>query len=349
MSRLFTLLLMAVVVYAFACDKKPAGIDESNLELVVASYYHPGRRERDPDKSYTLLASKTREQIGPGQWKDALASQTGIVDSAIILRKESVKGVSYGIVSFSETRNGSRSISTATWVLEQNKWRRLKLPRQTWDIDLAIQANKYSAAKTGAESLLVIDPFSMEAYEALLYCSERAGLHSKLPGAGTPAAIVQTMLKINSEDTRALFTAIYRAKDTKSGEKYLQRLKGTTRYRAAVDLLAAKSRAAQPVGPTGTVDDTSVLIQKLLILADMKERREFKRLASNDATFEKLKTYLEGVEPEDAVKYAAKLGMAYHKAGDKKRAEGWLDFGFTFGLRSEELHRLGDMVDKDTP
>jgi len=346
MPALHRLLLSAFAILFVVFPACTSRVDETDLNKVVDLFYHPGKQNIDPSRTYPFLSTRTREQVSLDAWKSIMASQEYVLESVRVLKKETVNNKTYGIVALNSSNGGKRSMGTATWVLEQNAWRRLRLPKAVDDLSNAFNKGDLAGVEARAEELLMSDPFSLEAYEALLLALDAGNSDRTKSRARDKAGIVQAMLAINPDDTNSLVLAATHAQDMKSARQYLKKLEGTVAYHTAADKIAAQHPGIEDKSTFSgkQAESEAALIQKLIGLADLKRFAEFKKLDAGDKTYESLSKYLDAHNPEDAAVYAGKLAMAYHKAGYKKRAAQWLDFGHEHDPLNTPLYEMDDLI-----
>jgi len=347
MHQLLRLFVLLAVLISCAPDKKPVPLDEANLERVLAAYYHPGIGTSDAAAMYGLLSAQSREQIPQKDWEAIVSAQTSNVTSVTVVKRPVVKGVTYAVVSLSETANGASSTSTATWVMEKNKWRRIKLPLSMDLVNKAFMKNDADAAKAAAGKWLALDPFSTQAVETLIFCADRSEAVDPDVQDKEIASLVNRLLSINPNDTRALFVAVSYANDVASGRPYLKRLEGTSVYRQAVDALAGKARQPADGKAARPADDTALLLQKLIILAERNKITEFRKLGLDGRTNDRLIKYLSDIHPEDAAEFAGRLGLAYNKAGANNFALQWFEFGKLRNPHNKRIQELEVLLTED--
>jgi hypothetical protein len=295
-------------------------LDEANLDAVTDKFYRTPSGADDSSVTYRLLSAKTQNEISAEAWKNISASRGG--NSAIprVLRKKTIQGVTYAAVSYTETVNGKKTIGTATWVLENNTWRRLKLPSAIQAVNAALAKNDCPGVEKSALALLHSDPFSLEAMKARVTCAA-----SQNNDENVVSHRIRDLLAINPDDTSALLTAVRSSVDPGETESYLAKLWGTTAYDEAVDFLVRRTASMRPAadGP----DQTEYLIRKIVILGQMKRTAELKKIARDKKEYGRIVTYVTGQQPDVAAEYAGVLGMAFSNAGDPARANEWLNRG----------------------
>jgi hypothetical protein len=341
--RLGKRLIPVFAVFLLVACSAPS-MDESDLRQVVEYFYHPGgKKGPSPEKLYAFLSAETRKHVGLQQWEKIQAAQTAQYDTAAVLKTETVRGTTYGIVSLVETTNGARTVSTTVWVSEENKWRRLKLTNKADELTRAFDDRDFKKAKTLVEEWLAADPFSLEVHEALLICLDASGPQGLQPGRRTAADVLRTMLAINPEDTRALFDAAVRSADSADARRFLVKLAGTPAYAAAVEKIAARAAMNEDKGRF-TADENlwydELLIQKLLLEAELGDFDGFKRLTADPEAIKRLTRHFEHYAPADVADRAGRLGIAQYKSGDAAGAAKWLDLGVAAGRTSKSLASL---------
>ena len=345
MKKILVSLLLATVVFPIGCSRLQFGLDESNLEKVVEFYYSPGNPPPDGKKTYRLLSSKSRTQITEEQWVQ-LASRFEKSESVKVLRKEDLKGITYGLDSLEENHTTGKVVATTTWILEDNKWRRLFLPKTQEEVGRAFQNGDYPAAKAKAEEWLSLDPFSVDAYYKLALSIQRSGIRTFNSGDRSLSDIVRAVLAINENDSTVLSLAVWITEDVNIAKTFLKRLEGHKVYTVAAYNLASdiSNPNERLLFLEGQKKEANILMLRLRTLAELKRWDDFRKLSNEKDIFTSIKYFLDKRDPSFAAGNAGLLGLGAHMAGDNQTAQRWLGYGVMRDPNSEAVRKLASAL-----
>jgi hypothetical protein len=345
MRKILFFLLLVAVVFSAGCNLLPFGLDESDIEKVIGFYYSPGKPPPDGKETYRLLSSQSRTQITEEQWVQR-ASGFKETESAKVLRKEGYKGNTYAVVSWEVGPDTNKAVLTDTWILEDNKWRRLTLPRNQEEVEKAFNNGDYPTAKTKAEEWLSLDPFSIEAYRRLAFSIARSGIRELKGGDRSLNDIVSAVLAINENDSSALFLAVTYTKDTNIAKTFLKRLENhysynKVAYNFAIKISNPNERLAFV---EGIKHEPASLMLRLLTLAELRRWEDFRKLCYEQDAFTSIKIVLDDSDPSFAAGHAGDLGLVAHKSGDRETAQKWLEYGVTRDPNNETIRKLAAVL-----
>jgi hypothetical protein len=344
-----------------SCGNFFGGVDETNIEKVADYYYAPGKKAMPSGKkTYHLLSEKSRTQIGEEKWVKGSESLTPY-NTVKILRKAEVGGNTYALVSITHVILGEgmdpagnmvrkewKEISTQSWILENGKWRHLYFPKTEEEVNRAFMNGDYAAAKAKAEEWLTLDPFSIGAYNKLIFAIARGGRTLPKEGARSVHDIVRAVLAVNPEDTDANFIAVTYTEDRAIAKSFLARLRGTTGYNDAAFNIAKQYRdPRERLAFLEEQDKDPVLdVYKAITLAELRRWEEFRKLATDNTFIEATKKMLDSNDSSFAADLAAKLGQSLVEAKDRENARLWLDYGVTKDPNDFRIRQLGRALER---
>jgi hypothetical protein len=345
-------IVVALGMLPFGCARRkdsqaiPASLNQSDLSAVV-NYYAQSGKPFDPKGKWPLLSTATARETDRESWErsQAVSTDSATFSSMEILGEETRDGNQYGLVSVTEVSpsEGCKEVSTQTWVKEQGKWRRLLLPETERLADRKLSDGDYQGALKAARDWLQIDPFSERAYSDELFALERGGgsLGESLQRIGP--SIVRSLLSGNPKSSTTLFSAVTFAGNSDAAEAMLERIPPDDCDRSqAVSNVAADikdPRQRLKFLEAHRQGDVGALCSMIWTLTELKRYAEVRPLVTDDAS-SAIRNRLDAGDATFGAHWAAIIGTALLKAGDKQKANVWAEYGLTRDPTNSEIGRL---------
>lgn len=308
-------------------------LNAKDLNSAAICYYRGASKD-----SWRLLSKVSREEMPEDAWA-SLERPTPV--SIKILSEKTQASQTYGLVETVHALKNCQRTETGTWTQEDGAWRRLYRPKTRELLQRQFKNGDYSATANGAEKWLADDPFSVAAYNILIFAIARGG-HS----AHTPRDVddsIRALLAVNPKDSTALLTAVSYTTDVDTAEALFDRLPTDDCSRAvAASNLANLMQPRRRLEFLERVGSNDPLIRITLVetLTELHDKRRLAAALTPDAE-QSFKELLEKEDSKYAANWSGHLGEAQRLLGNINAAKAWASYG---AMRDPNNSRISTLL-----
>jgi len=331
-------------------------VDETDLNSVI-SYYYDISQKFQPKGKYRFLSKRSQKEVTQEQWEAPAKEdkkQTCTIESVFILGEEQKPTGYFAKVSVEYSCSQPdenivcRTITTHTWIKEENKWRRLLLPKTAENAQKQFSNGDYEAARRAAEKWLEINPFSIDAYYLLFFSSGR----NKALSQESRDNIIRAVLAIDPNDSDALFLAATASDELAIAKSFLNKLSNDCSRDSAVCNVALTIQDSnerlsflENMSERMSLDSAGIILLKAVTLGTLKRYKDVSLLL-NEQNTNRIKNDLDSHDGAFAAIWASKISNIFYKSKDYQRALEWLDYAISRDPNNENVIELSRKLDK---
>jgi len=238
------------------------------------------------------LTDSCPQRVEPNEWRAVVQFSIRVWKNWICqsTSEGGSKGVTYASSHLNKMDSGGKEISTNTWVLEDNKLRRLILPKTTEEVKKAFN-NEIILPQRPRRRSGYLRPFSVDAYKSSLLVSKGPGFVHPRAATGHWVTLCRAVLSINENDSTVLFLAVCLTEDPILRRPSWSAMEGHGIYTDAAHNVAIKY--IEPNERLSFLESQKnvphLLMLKLLALGQLKHWGDFKKLSNEKDTFTSIK------------------------------------------------------------